>query len=103
MVFSLRQAIFCCAAFLLLNAAVIPARAADAETRAFEKADEFRRDKFYEKAEKEFADFVAKYPASPRVSQALLLQAQSALAQKKFQIALNLLSTNMASAAGIAD
>lgn len=100
---SLRHAILCCAAFLLLNGPAIFVRAADAETRAFEKADAFRRDKFYENAEKEFAAFIAKYPASPRISQALLLQAQSALAQKKFPAALNLLSTNMASAAGIAD
>jgi len=103
MLFSLRQAILCCTAFLMLNGAVVSVRGADAETRAFEKADAFRRDKHYENAEKEFAAFVAKYPASPRVSQALLLQAQSALALKKFPVALNLLSTNMASAAGIAD
>lgn len=99
----MRQAILCCTAFFLLGAEVLCLRGADAETRAFERADAFRRDKFYETAEREFAAFAARYPASPRIAQALLLQAQSALAQKKYAVALNLLSTNMANAAGIAD
>src|ERR1051325_2612031 len=97
------RAIYCSTAFLLWNLAAFSLAGADAETRAFNKAEQFRRDKFYENAEKYFAEFIASYPASPRVSQALLFEAQSALAQKKFRAALDLLTTNMASAAGIAD
>ncbi|HWN97322.1 MAG TPA: tetratricopeptide repeat protein, partial [Methylomirabilota bacterium] len=98
-----RQALFCFAAFLLLNAAAPLVRGADAETRAFTSAEKLWQDKFYENAEKAFAEFVAKFPASPRLAQAVLRQAQAAREQKKYQVALNLLSTNMANAAGIAD
>lgn len=90
-------------ALAFLCVATWPARAADAETRAFEAAEKLFRDGFFEAAEKRFADFVARHPGVPRVSQALLLQSQSALAQKKYPAAINVLSTNMASAAGIAD
>src|SRR5829696_8342027 len=94
--------IFCAAAFIL-STAVSPVRGADAETRAFTIAEKFWQDKQFDSAEKFFAEFVAKHPASPRLSQAILLQAKSALAQRKFPVALNLLTTNMNGGAGIAD
>jgi TolA-binding protein len=97
-----RQAFFCFA-LLLLSVAAPSVYGADAETRVFTSAEKLFQDKFFQNAEKEFADFVGKFPASPRVAQALLRQAQAAREQKKFQTALNILTTNMASAAGIAD
>jgi TolA-binding protein len=99
----LRQFFIFCAAAFLLNGAVWSVRGADAETRAFTIAEKFWQDKQFDSAEKFFAEFVAKHPASPRLSQAVLLQAKSALAQRKFPVALNLLTTNMNGAAGIAD
>src|SRR4051812_9544469 len=98
-----RQLISCCAAFLFLNAAVVSMRAADAETRAFSLAQKLFDDGLYELSEKSFADFVTKYPSSPRLSQAVLVEARAALAQKKFPAAIALLTTNLPNAAGIAD
>ena len=72
-----RQALFCIA-LLTLSAAMPSAYGADAETRAFTSAEKLFQDKFFQNAEKEFADFVVKYPASPRVAQGLLRQAQAA-------------------------
>ena len=77
--------------------------AADAETRAFNNAEEARQDGFHDRAEKLFADFIAKHPASPRVPQALLKQSKAALQQKKFPAAIQILATNQASAGGVAD
>src|SRR5512132_3149004 len=91
------------AALVCLMTSVWPARAADAESREFESAEKLFRDGYYENAEKRFADFIIKHPAAPRLSQALLLQSQSALAQKKFRTAIDVLATNMTRAAGIAD
>src|SRR2546430_16907423 len=98
-----RKLFFCCAAFLFLNAAVVSVRAADAETRAFTLSQNLFDDGFYELAEKSFADFVSKYPSSPRVSQAVLVEARAALTQKKFSTAISLLTTNLSNAAGLAD
>ena len=99
----LRQFFIFCVAACLLSGAVSQLHGADAETRAFTIAEKFWQDKQFDSAEKYFAEFVAKHPASPRISEAILLQAKSALAQKRFSVALNLLMTNMAGAAGLAD
>jgi TolA-binding protein len=98
-----RQVFSCFAVFLFLNAAAISLHAADAEERAFNMAQKQFDDGFYELAEKSLAEFVGKYPASPRVSQALLTEARAALAQNKFSTAIALLTTNISNAAGIAD
>ena len=91
-------------AALLCGSAALPRlHAADLETRAFNNAEEARQDGFHDRAEKLFADFIAKYPASPRVPQALLKQSKAALQQKKFQTAIQILTTNQASAGSAAD
>lgn len=91
-------------AALLCGSGVLPRlHAADAETRAFNNAEEARQDGFHDRAEKLFTDFIAKYPASPRVPQALLRQSKAALQQKKFPAAIQILSTNQARAGGMAD
>ena len=76
---------------------------ADAESRAFDAAKKSFDDGFHERAEKAFGEFVNRHAASPRVPQALLLEAQAALAQKKFPVALALLATNLPRAGVIAD
>ena len=91
------------AAFMFMSAAAGRAHGADAEERAFSNARAALDDGFHARAEKAFADFIANYPASPRVAQAWLRQSEAALLQKKFRPALNLLATNLGSAAGLAD
>lgn len=88
---------------LLLGGSSWTARAADAETRAFNNAEAARQDGFNDRAEKAFADFITRFPASPRVPQALLLQSKAALQQRKYQPAIQLLLTNLAAAGGMAD
>jgi len=91
------------AACVLACAPAFSTRAADAETRAFTSAEKYYSDGHYQQAENAFADFVRNYPASPRLSQAVLRQAQAALEQKNYPTAIKLLGTNMAHAAGITD
>ncbi len=76
---------------------------ADVESRAFDAAQKSFDDGFHERAEKAFSEFVLRHAASPRVPQALLLEAQAALAQKKFPSALVLLATNLPRAGVFAD
>ena len=91
-------------AVLLCGSGPLPhLHAADAETRAFNNAEEARQDGFHDRAERLFADFIVKHPASPRVPQALLKQSKAALQQKKFSAAIQILSTNQARAGGMAD
>src|ERR1041384_7416493 len=98
-----RKVLLAAAAFFLLSAAAFSLDAADAESRDFDAAAKSFRDGFHQRAEKLFAEFVAAHPGSPRIAQALLFQSQSSAAQKNFQAAIDLLATNMANAAGIAD
>lgn len=98
-----RPLFFCFAVLLFLSAAGLSVRAADAEARAFNLAQKLFDDGSYDQAERSLAQFVAQYPASPRISQALLTEARAALAQRKFDTAIALLTTNMPNAAGIAD
>ena len=73
------------------------------ETRAFKAAvDSFRTDVF-ERAEREFRQFVATYPNSPLLPEAILLQARSALQQTNLSAAIALLSANVAKAGQLAD
>ncbi len=91
------------AAFMFMNVAGWRTFGADAEARDFKTAEMALQDGFYSFAEKQFAEFIAKHSASPRVAQALLRQSEAALKQQKFEAALSLLATNMVNAAGIAD
>ena len=97
------HAIPCLIALLLLGAGVRSLHAADAETRVFTAAEKQFQDGFYEHAEKAFAEFVAKYPASPRIGRAVLRQAEAAREQRKYDVALSLLSTNISTASDNAD
>jgi len=88
---------------LLLCAAAARGMAAEAEGRAFTNALNFFQDGFHAQAERGFSNYVANFPASARLSEALLFQARSALAQQRFDSAADLLTTNMARASGLAD
>lgn len=88
----------------LLGLGAAPAAiGADAETRAFTAAAKAFQDEFAERAEREFAAFVARYPESPRVAEAILLQARAAFSQNKPASAQALLSTNLVRAGQLAD
>ncbi|MBI5383213.1 MAG: tetratricopeptide repeat protein [Verrucomicrobia bacterium] len=77
--------------------------AASAEDRAFNDAAKSFQDGAAERAERLFADFVLKFPESPRGPEAILLQARAAFARDHLPAALALLSTNLARAGQAAD
>lgn len=80
--------------FLCLCATSVQAASpTPAEARAFSAAAESFRAGFYERAENEFAEFARKFPASPRLPEAYLLQAQARLELTNYPGALELLST----------
>jgi TolA-binding protein len=74
-----------------------------AESRLFEAAVRGFQTGAYSWAEAEFGRFVEQYPASPLLAEALLYQARAALEQQKSQVAIQLLSTNLARAGALAD
>ena len=84
---------------LILLALIISAgpllAAESAENHAFDLAmSTFKLSR--ELSEKDFADFVRKYPASPRVPEAILHEAQAMLAGGNATNAIQLLATNRA-------
>jgi TolA-binding protein len=88
----------------LLLVAVTPLRAQDTpETRAFDAAARAFSTAVYDRAEREFADFVQNFPSSPHLPEALLYQAQAAMEQKKLAAAIELLNAHLAAAGPLAD
>jgi TolA-binding protein len=73
------------------------------ETRAFRTAANAFQDGLYEIAQREFTMFVAAYPQSPMLPEAILLQARSALQRSNAVTAINLLSTNLVRAGPLAE
>ena len=73
------------------------------EDRVFSAASDAFRDALWNRAESEFADFVANYPQSDRVAGALLMEAQAAFKQGKFDQAAALLNSRQATAGPLAD
>ncbi len=89
---------------LALNCFVTPqARAASAEARAYDAAVRLYDGAAFDLAEAELANFVKNYPDSENVPQAILLQAQSAFRQHKYDAALVLLRERSINAAKLAD
>lgn len=99
----IRHAIPCLLVLLFMSVGLGSLQAADAEARAFTAAEKEFQDGFYEHAEKAFAEFVAKFPASPRIGRAILRQAEAAREQRKYGIAVTLLSANLGAASANAD
>ncbi|HEY0457374.1 MAG TPA: tetratricopeptide repeat protein, partial [Verrucomicrobiae bacterium] len=74
-----------------------------AETAAFVNASRSFELATYERAEREFAEFVRSFPESTRVPEAILMQAQALLKQKKLAPCIDLLTSNAPKAGVLAD
>src|SRR5271156_5722094 len=98
---------FLCRWLLIFSALVLggtPVFAASARAdRAYAAAASAFQDEMWSRAETEFAQFVAKYPKSINVPEAVLLQAQAEFQQEKFAKSIALLSTQKAAAGKFAD
>src|SRR5437660_76414 len=88
MVLTLRLILVGCLAFV----ATTRLEAANSEDRAYNTASESFNLTAYAKAEREFGEFVQKFPTSPRVSEAILFQAEARLAQSNYDGAIQLLT-----------
>lgn len=73
------------------------------ETRLFNAAALGFEDGDYPWAEKQFAEFIQKFPQSARLPEAILFQARAALEQQKVKSAVDLLSAHVSKAAQWAD
>src|SRR5205085_2810361 len=73
------------------------------ETNAFTAAYKQLQDAIYDGAEKDFGEFIRKFPASPRLSEAVLRQAEARIKLTNYSGALDLLSAHQAQAGGLAD
>lgn len=97
----MRSIILCSLLFWLGSGA--PSRAAEAEAELFSAAAAAFTNRFYERAEQQFADFIAKHAASSNVPAAILYQAQARFFQRKHDGALELLRKEAARAGALAD
>src|ERR1019366_3297845 len=77
--------------------------AASAADRAFEAGAKAFHDTFYDRAEAGVADFCKNYPASPRLAEAILLQAEARLELTNYAGAIELLSGHQKDAGTNAD
>jgi hypothetical protein len=77
--------------------------AASAEDRAFHAAVDALDGTFYQRAEGLFAAFCRQYPASPRLPEAILLQAEARIKLTNYAGAIALLSANQSKAGTNAD
>jgi TolA-binding protein len=77
--------------------------AANAEDRAYDTASESFNLTAYGKAEREFGEFVQKFPTSPRLAEAILFQAEARLAQSNYDGAIQLLTGHQKDAGVKAD
>ncbi len=88
---------------ILLPAAGERLWAASAADRAFDAAAKAFHDNFYDRAEPGFAEFCRKFPASPRLAEAILLQAEARLELTNCAGAIELLSTHLGAAGANTD
>ena len=95
-----RWFLICC---LLLNGGLPLWAASSSETRTFNAAVKQLQDGLYEQAEAGFAGFAQKFSASPRVPEAVLLQAEARIRLGRYAPALELLATRAAQAGNLAD
>src|SRR4051812_40995818 len=83
----------------LIPAGPATAQAPDpSEATAFNAAARAFRNMIYERARNEFREFVQRFPNSPKVPEALLLQARAALELGDSKAAVNILTTNLPNA-----
>src|SRR5215472_609224 len=76
---------------------------AGSEEDAFRVAEKEFEDGFYKKAESDFGDFAEKFPASKRLAEARLFQANARFKSQDFTGALTLLSAHQAQAGKLGD
>ena len=86
--------------FLLLCGSGFAAQPGEAE--AFASAAKASQDGFYERAEKEWAEFLQQYPKSDRANEAALAQAQARHQLKQYAGALEILNARGANAGPLA-
>jgi TolA-binding protein len=77
--------------------------AASAADRTFDAAVKAFQDTFYARAEAQLADYCQKFPASPRLTEAILVQAQARLELTNYAGAIELLTANEGKAGTNAD
>jgi TolA-binding protein len=77
--------------------------AASAADRALDAAVKAFQDEFYARAEAQLADYCQKFPASPRLAEAILVQAQARLGLTNYAGAIELLTANQGKAGTNAD
>jgi|ERR1041385_8035615 TolA-binding protein len=68
------------------------------EDQAFKAASESFHLTYYERAEKEFADFIQKFPASTNAPAALFFQAEARLKQNNYAGSISLINSNLPAA-----
>src|SRR5947208_116093 len=73
------------------------------EAEAFTSAAKASQDGFYERAEKEWAEFLRQYPKSDRAAEAALAEAQARDQLKNYAGALEILNEHAAQAGRLAD
>jgi len=72
--------------------------AADGELELYTQASKAFADKFYERAEGQFGEFVQRFPASTNLPDAILLQAEARFFLRRYEAAADLLQANLAKA-----
>jgi TolA-binding protein len=77
--------------------------AASAADRAFDAAVKAFQDTFYARAEAQLADYCQKFPASPRLAEAILVQAQARIELTNYAGAIELLTASQGKAGTNAD
>lgn len=88
---------------ILFALCLAPARAADSEAELFAGAAAAFTNRFYERAEIQFGEFIAKHQASTNLSAAILYQAQARFFQRKHDAAIELLRKESVRAGALAD
>lgn len=90
---------------VLLAVCGVPASAAlfSSEAKSLDAARESFRLELWERAEREFSEFVKDFPKSEKISEALLLQAQAQFRQKKYAAVVDLLNSRQPQAGAAAD
>jgi TolA-binding protein len=77
--------------------------AAEGEAELLNAAAQALKDKFYKRAEEQFAEFAAKFPGSTNLAEAILYRAQARHFQKEHDGAIELVRTNLPKAGNLAD
>lgn len=92
-----------CTILFLIAAFTLHVAGAEGEAELLKVATDAFKDKFYKRAEEQFAEFGKKFPGSTNLAEAVLYQAQARHFQKEHDGAIELLRTNLPKAGALAD